>query len=319
MRVHSKLSATCLALAVMLGSMWWSATSTYVVLHDNARFVTALAKTLDQPTVRRQLAGWTHTALAQAVQLSGSPAQTKEARKATELLQQAITSTAPVEPLVTAVTSVVVDTRDAAVSQLDAHAVPKKPVRADISPLLGLAKISIDEKTAKAMGLSLSSVKGGPVIEKTGKGKNAKIAKGVKVTLPLLTADQLELLQHRYDWMVLVRRWAGWAALALLVVSVATSRYPVRTLAIAAGSVALIAVVLPHLLTMVQARLATSELGALVTPLLAAAAGRAGAVAVPVGVVAGIVAVGLGVLQVILLRRSPAGRTRENPETGPDS
>lgn len=316
MRVHSKLSATCLALAMMLGSMWWSAASTYVVLHDNARFVTALAKTLDQPVVRRQLGGWTRTALSQAAQLSRSSAQTKEARKATELLQQTITSTAPVEPLVTAVTSVVVTTRDAAVSQLDAHAVPKKPVRADISPLLGLAKISIDKKTAKALGLSLSAVGGGPAIETNAKGKNAK---GVKVTLPLLTADQLELLQHRYDWMVLVRRWAGWAALALLAVSVATSRYPLRTLAIAAGLVALIAIVLPHLLTAVQARLASSELGALVTPLLAAAAARVGTVAVPVGVVAGAIAVVLGLLQVILLRRSQAGRTRENPETEPDS
>ena len=39
MRVRSRLSATCLTLSLMLGSMWWSAMSTYVVLHDDARFV----------------------------------------------------------------------------------------------------------------------------------------------------------------------------------------------------------------------------------------------------------------------------------------
>lgn len=317
MRVHPKLSASCLALALMLGSMWWSAASTYVVLHDDARLVGVLAKTLDQPAVRSQLGGWTSTALDQAAKLAGSPEPTKTSGRSTPSetvqaqtaakLQRAITSTAPVEPLIAAVTTVVVTTRDAAVSQLDARAEPKKPVHADIGPLLGLAKVSIDKKTAKAMGLSLDT------------GKTAKVTKNAKVTLPLLTADQLDLLQHRYDWMVLVRRWAGWAALALLAVSVATSRYPLRTLAIAAGLVAVIAVVLPQLLPIIQTRLATSDLGALLTPLLAAATARVSAVAVPVGVIAGIAAVGLGGLQFALLRRTRAGRARDNPESDPDS
>jgi len=48
-RVHPKLSATCLGLALTLGSLWWSAASTYVVLHDGARFVGALAQTLVLP------------------------------------------------------------------------------------------------------------------------------------------------------------------------------------------------------------------------------------------------------------------------------
>ena len=48
-RVHPKLSATCLGLALTLGSLWWSAASTYVVLHDDARFVGALAQTLVLP------------------------------------------------------------------------------------------------------------------------------------------------------------------------------------------------------------------------------------------------------------------------------
>ena len=57
------------------------------------------------------------------------------------------------------------------------------------------------------------------------------LEKGKRVTLPLLTGEQLDLLQRRYDLMVLVRQWAGWVALALLAVSVATSRLPLRTLA----------------------------------------------------------------------------------------
>lgn len=309
MRVHSKLSASCLAFAMVLGSMWWSAASTYVVLHDDARLVGILAKTLDQPAVRRQLGNWSTSALDQAAKLSGASQQPKATRQAAAALQKTISSSAPIEPLIAAVTTVVVSTRDSAVSQLDTRAAPKRPVQADIAPLLGLAKIPIDKKTAKAMGLKLSQ-------SKDGKGKNLK---SVAITLPLLTPDQLDLLQHRYDWMLLIRQWAGWMALALLVISVATSRYPLRTLAIAAGLVALVAVMLPRLLAMIQARLATQELGALVTPLLAAAAARVGAVAVPVGVIAGILAVGLGGLQIALLRRTGAGRARDNPEIDPDS
>ncbi len=144
-------------------------------------------------------------------------------------------------------TGVVVTTRDAAVSQLDARATPKTEVRADVAPLLAVAGVTIDKKTAKTMGLTLE--------------------KGKRVSLPLLTGEQLDLLQRRYDLMVLVRQWAGWVALALLAVSVATSRLPLRTLAIAAGLVAVIALVLPHLLAYGQLRAADTQLGALVTPL----------------------------------------------------
>lgn len=296
-RVRPRLSATCLGLAVMLGSMWWSAASTYVVLHDNARFVQALAKTIDQPVVRRQLGQWTGDVLDQAVRLAGSSQQTKAGRHAVATLQHTITSTAPIEPLVTAVTTVVVTTRDAAVAQLDARATPKKPVRADIGPLLGLAGVRIDKKTAKAMGLTLDKV-----------DKH-------KVTLPLLTGEQLNLLQRRYDWMLLVRQWAGWAALALLAVSIATSRYPVRTLAIAFGLVAVVALVLPQLLTAVQARLAGLGVGALVTPLLAAASARVATVAVPVAIVSALLALILGAAHLLLLRRGRRGEVRDDPES----
>lgn len=164
-----------------------------------------------------------------------------------------------------------------------ARVVPKTEVRADVAPLLALAGVTIDRKTAQAMGLTLE--------------------KGKRVSLPLLTDEQLDLLQRRYDLMVLVRQWAGWVALALLAVSVATSRLPLRTLAVAAGLVTVIALVLPHLLADGQSRAADTQLGALVTPLLAAAGARVAAVAVPVAVVAGLLAVALGALQVVLLRR----------------
>ncbi|HEU4544774.1 MAG TPA: hypothetical protein VFR88_00630 [Microlunatus sp.] len=49
MRVPATLSSTWLGLALPLGSLWWSAASTDVVLHDDARFVAALSQTLDQP------------------------------------------------------------------------------------------------------------------------------------------------------------------------------------------------------------------------------------------------------------------------------
>ena len=141
----------------------------------------------------------------QAAHLAGDPQQTKAARQAVGQLEQAIVSDAPLEPLITAVTGVVVTTRDAAVSQLDTRALPKTQVRADV------------------------------------------------------------------------------------------------------------ALVLPHLLAYGQSRVADTQLGALVTPLLSAGSARVAAVAVPVVVVAGLLAVTLGALQVILLRRrSGAGGSIES-------
>ena len=304
MRVHPKLSASCLALAMMLGSMWWSAMSTYVVLHDDARIVGALATTLDQPAVRQRLATWTGTAFDQAAKLAGDTEQTKAARQAVSQLQEAIGSTAPIEPLVRAVTEVAVTTRDAAVTQLDAKTSPKTVVRADVAPLFGLAKITIDKKTAKAMGLTLTT---------------DKKTKTTRLTLPLLTGEQLDLLQRRYDWMLLIRQWAGWAALALLAVSVATSRYPLRTLAIAAGLVAVIAFVLPRVLAYAQLRASGTTAEALAAPVLTAASARLATVAVPVLAVAGLLAVGLGALQLLLWRRGRQGRLGDDPENMPDS
>ena len=151
-RVHPKLSATCLGLALTLGSLWWSAASTYVVLHDDARFVGALAQTLDQPAVRTQVGEWTGAAFDQASRLAGDQRQTKAARQAVGQLQQASVSDAQLEPLITAVTGVVVSTRDAAVTQLDARALPKTEVRADVAPLLAVAGVTVDKKTATAWG-----------------------------------------------------------------------------------------------------------------------------------------------------------------------
>lgn len=290
-RVHPRLSATCLGLALTLGSLWWSAASTYVVLHDDARLVGALSRTLDQPAVRAQLGEWTGTAFAQASRLAGDRKQTKTADRAVRRLQAAITSTAPLEPLVTVVTGVVVGTRDAAVAQLDARAVPKTVVRADVTPLLTLAGVTVDTKTAAAMGLTLEKK---------------------RLTLPLLTGEQLDLLQHRYDVLLLIRRWAGWVALALLAVSVATSRRPLRTLAVASGLVALIAVVLPHLLAYGQGWAGRTDLGGLVVPVLAAAAARVGVLSGPVALVAGLLAVVLGAGQILLSRRRRARTVAES-------
>ncbi|HEY5980637.1 MAG TPA: hypothetical protein VIT41_13490 [Microlunatus sp.] len=117
-RVHAKLSATCLGLALTLGTLWWSAASTYVVLHDDALLVGGLARTLDQPAVRAQVGEWTGAAFDQAARLADDAEQTTATRQAVRQLQEVITSGGPVEPLITAVTGVVVATRDAAVTPL---------------------------------------------------------------------------------------------------------------------------------------------------------------------------------------------------------
>jgi hypothetical protein len=171
----------------------------------------------------------------------------------------------PLAPLITAVTGVVVTTRAAAVVQLDARVVPQTEVRADVAPLLALAGVTIDERPPRRWG--------------------SRWRRGNGVSQPLLTGERLDLLQRRYDLMVLVRQRAGWVALVLLAVSVVTSRLPLRSLAVAAGLVTVIALVLPHLLAYGQSR-RRHPAGCAGHPAAGRRRARVAAVTVPVAVVA---------------------------------
>ena len=116
-------------------------------------------------------------------------------------LTKALASRQKIGPVVDAVIMVAVRARDATVSQLDAGVQPKQTVNLELKPLFDAAKIKVDKQSAKAMGLTFTKS---------------------SLTTPLLTADQVEALQRRYTITSLTARWAGWVALAALVVSVVT-------------------------------------------------------------------------------------------------
>jgi hypothetical protein len=171
----------------------------------------------------------------------------------------------PLAPLITAVTGVVVTARAAAVVQLDARVVPQTEVRPTSRRCSPWPGVTIDERPPRRWG--------------------SRWRRGNGVSQPLLTGERLDLLQRQYDLMVLVRQRAGWVALVLLAVSVVTSRLPLRSLAVAAGLVTVIALVLPHLLAYGQSR-RRHPAGCAGHPAAGRRRARVAAVTVPVAVVA---------------------------------
>jgi hypothetical protein len=276
---NARISASAFGLAILLASLWWGAHRTMIILHDDASFVHALTTSLDKPAVRTQLSAWTTEAIRQTAPSTGKDFARNPVIKQ---LQSAITSKENIGPMADALTSVAVEARDEAVHQLDRRLDPKQEVRLELAPLFTAAKIKIDKATATALGLTLK--------------KDA-------LTSRLLTGDQLDRMQRRYDLTVLTNRWAGWAALALLIVAVVTSAKPLRALAIASGVTAALAIVVPLLLGRFAAWLGRSELGSLAQPLVGALARGVGPYLVPV-VVGGLIgAAGFTVAHVLLSRR----------------
>jgi hypothetical protein len=241
-----RISATAFSLALLLASLWWGAFTTMTMLHDDAKFVAALTATLDKPSVRAQISGWLEAALA-----NGSPVTGKELQQnpAFRELQRTLTGKQDLAPMVAALTGVALQTRNDAVTQLDQRLTPKRAVRLQLAPLFDAAGISVDKKTAKALGLRLDRA---------------------ALSTELLTGPQLERLQLRYTVMALISRWAGWVALALLAASVATSARPLRLLAVAAGALTLVALFAPYALARLVTWLSSNDLGTLLAPVVQA-------------------------------------------------
>ena len=276
---NARVSASAFGLAILLTSLWWGAHRMMIILHDDASFVHALTTSLEKPVVRAELSAWTTEAIRRTAPITGKDFA---ANPVIKQLQSAITSEQNIGPMAEALASVAVKARDDAVSQLDRRLDPKQEVRLQLAPLLTAAKIKIDKATTTALGLTLK--------------KDA-------LTSRLLTGDQLDRMQRRYDLTMLTNRWAGWAALALLIVAVVTSAKPLRAMAIASGIAAALAIVVPLLLGRLAAWLGTSELGSLAQPLVGALARGIGPYLVPV-VVAGLVgAAGFAVAHIMLSRR----------------
>ncbi|GAA3640151.1 hypothetical protein [Microlunatus ginsengisoli] len=280
MRTSARLSATTFGLAMLCASLWWSAFTTMTLLHDDAKFVHALGAVLDSPPVRSAVADWVTDAVDAA---GGASGRDLRANPVLSALHKALASDRAVGPLTDAVVAVVLPARNAAVAQLDAKLEPKKDVRLDLAPVFKAAGISLDKKSAAALGLTVTKH---------------------SASVPLLTGQQLDTLQRRYDLALLAETWAGWAALVLLAVSVATSAKPLRTLAIACGALALLAVVAPWLLGRVAGWLGSGDLGPLLTPVVATTRQAIGPYTLPALIVGLVAALGFGAAQFALTRQA---------------
>lgn len=271
------VSASAFALALAVSSFWWSSFTTMSLLHDDAKFEQALSATMDKPAVRAKLGGWLGTVIERT---SGRKSVNNAALHQLQLL---LASDQPVAPLTDALTRVAVTARDQAVSQLDARLSPKRVVRMDLAPLFTAAKIKVDAKTAKMMGLTVT---------------------GKAFTTELIGAEQLDQLQRRYDLTKIASTWAGWAALALIIISVLTSRRPLRTLAFAAVAVVVVALAAPPLLSRLATWVGSNDLGPLLQPLIVSIGSAVDPYLVPVIVIAAVAAAALAVGQVLLDRRA---------------
>jgi hypothetical protein len=239
-----RISATAFSLALLLASLWWAAFTTMTMLHDDAKFVAALSATLDKPSVRAQISAWLAAALDNASPVTGEELHQNPAFRQ---LQRTVTAQQDLAPMVAALTGVTLQTRNDAVTQLDQGLTPKRAVRLHLAPLFAAAGIKVDKRTARALGLRL--------------GRAA-------LSTEVLTGPQLERLQPRYTVMALISRWAGWVALALLAVSVATSAEPLRLLAFVAGAVTLVALFAPYVLARLAGWLSSNDLGQLLAPVV---------------------------------------------------
>jgi hypothetical protein len=280
MRGNLKLSATAFGLAMICASVWWGAFATMTMLHSDAKFEHALSVTLDKPAVRAQFAGWLTAAIKHGGTLAGKDLS---GNPLINELERAVASKENLAPMADAITTVALRARDAAVVQLDAKLSPKQPVLLELGPVFDAAKIKVDKKAAKAMGLALNKQ---------------------TLTTQLLAPDQLEALQERYTWTKRANTWGGWLALALLVVAVVTSAKPLRTLAVACGVLVLAAILAPLVLTQLATWLGSNELGALLEPVVISVAQAIGPYTLPVVIVGVVLAAGFTVAQVLVSRRS---------------
>lgn len=264
-RLFTGLSATLLGLAMSIAGLWWGCFTTDRLLHDDAAFTTQLTASLDRPDVRAQLSTWLLDAIRAAAKASGAkPGNTA----AWEKLTDGLSSEQQVAPLADRLVAALVDVRDRSVAQLDAHAVPKAAVAMDLSGVLKQLGLSLDKKTAAALGLRIT---------------------GGRITVPVVSSASLDSYQQRYDQTMVGSRWGGWLALVLAIAAIALSRRPLRVVALAAVGVAVLALLAGPLASMVSGLLGRDAIGALLQPAVdstGAAIGAGAGFVVAVGVAA---------------------------------
>jgi hypothetical protein len=277
--LRSPVRSLLVTLAVLAGVTWMQAHAVIAALHDNSTIVRLAGAALAEPAVRDNIRTFTtdavvRTAGSRGIDLTDSPALL--------LVTSALTSEKAVEASTPAWTSATARLRGSLVSRLDADdpALDGKPLTLDLGPVVRATGLTVPPSLATALG-----------IPATGKVINVQVA----------TGEQMRTLQTRYGYLVLIDRWAGWLALALLAGALLLSRHRVRTLTVAAviGLVAALAV-RPLLERVGEWLTGLGDWGVLARPLTDAIGVKAGPLSTTVATWCGIVA-GAGVVALIVM------------------
>lgn len=278
--LRSPVRSLLVTLALLAGVTWMQAHAVIAALHDNATIVRLAGAALAEPAVRDNIRTFTtdavvRTAGSRGIDLTDSPALL--------LVTSALTSKKAVAASTPAWTAATSRLRGSLVNRLDADdpALDGKPLTLDLGPVVRATGLTVPPTLASALGIA-----------GTGKVINVQVA----------TGEQMRTLQTRYGYLVLIDRWAGWLALALLAGALLLSRHRVRTLTIAAviGLVAALAV-RPLLERVGEWLTGLGDWGVLARPLTDAIGVKAGPLSATVATWCGIVAGG-GVIALIVMR-----------------
>jgi hypothetical protein len=278
--LRSPLRSLLVTLAILAGVTWMQAHAVIAALHDESTIVRLAGAALAQPAVRDNIRSFTtdavvRTAAGRGIDLSDSPALL--------LVTSALTSKKAVAASTPAWTAATAQLRTSLVSRLDADdpAMDGKPLTLDLGPVIRATGLRVPPSLASALG-----------IPETGKVINVQVA----------TGEQMQTIQTRYGYLVLIDRWAGWLALVLIAGAVLLSRHRVRTLAIAAviGLAAALAV-RPLLERVGEWLTGLGDWGVLARPLTDAIGVHAEPLSTTVATWCGIVA-GVGVVALIVMR-----------------
>ncbi len=279
---HVGVSAVALALASLALAAWLHSQVTMFIAAVDRPTVERVLVLADDPTVRGSVGGL----LQGAVDLAGGAPELEQLVATIESGPKLEGSEADT------LTQALLTTRDRVLVQVDRPAgAPVQAVSVPVGPLIGALGIPVSGDTLQQMGVPATD----------------------GLELPLLPAQQVQTLLWNYTFAMLFARWGLILAGILLIVGLATSRRPVRALAILFGIAAAVAWVAPAALSAVQSWTADGGAGAWgapLSPLLAAGDAFLKPWLLPSAIVATAATVLLAVAAVAVSRRRTARTAR---------
>lgn len=282
-----RASRWLLGTATVLLTAWLQAHILLAAVHDDGGTVRNAIEVYNSGEAREQVSGAIDWALQTGGDVSGASAELAPIRTA---IAGILTSGQMSPPVADALVTELLAVRDEALAQF-AAASPTRALTVNLAPLLVAFGIEVTPELTQALGSTSAA----------------------ELTLPLMNAEAVDTLRTRYRIAEFVDRWGLIAAGAMALAGIVVSRRPLRTLAIAlaiGGASCLIA--LP-LFDAIHGWLLGGGIGpwsALVAPLVESAVAEIRPWLLPVGITAIVGAVVIGIVWVVLQRRTRGSVTR---------